>query len=221
MANQHSSSISLWNPWSACALCSVGFDSALSEQGRRQLQKVQPICVCLLPELQAVLYSPLQRAAETAHMLFRKKPESAAALPSNTIHSIDGIPWVPVPCLMEQKLEEHLEEPGFNVLAGPRRNKAGLTSSTRLRNRIKEFLAFAWDSDWDCFAVVGHSLWYRAMVGIATPKGQDSEVGKSLTNASVWRLTFLPPLEPGGVPQLLRRDLVTEPVDTTDSDSES
>ncbi|CAK0884683.1 unnamed protein product [Prorocentrum cordatum] len=160
MSNHYSHRISLLQPWAACQLCAVGVDSALSEEGRAELGSVRAACQALLPELQAVLHSPLRRAEETAAALFGAED---AAEPGGFLTGGpgDAVPWHSVQCLKEETLEEHAQEPGFNVFAGPRVRKDAYTSSRDLQRRLEGFLSFVWRCPLERFAVVGHSLWFR------------------------------------------------------------
>jgi len=215
MSNVYSKSISAARPWAICQLLTVGFDSALSRDGHQQLRKVRRVCQSLLPELEAVLYSPLQRTRETALALFG--PEDPVA-PGTIDVGLRGnpIPSVPLECLKEEKFEEYLQEPGFNLCGGPRCEKDGVTTSALFSRRIERFLAFAWNCPWLRFAIVGHSLWFRTFIGFAMPEGSQDDVREStrlLPNASVWRVTLGPPDEDEirGLPQMLDLKLVGQP----------
>lgn len=204
-ANVHSRQLSLLRPWAACQLCSVGFDSDISEEGRLQLRGVRAACQAVLPELEAVLYSPLQRAQETAWALFGAEGDAPDLDAASTRV---GRAWVPLECLREERLHEHLEEPGFNVFGGPRIRREEITSSEAFERRIKGFLSFTWACAWSRFAVVGHSLWFRSFMGF----GEFAhDAGEPVANASVWRITLAPPVESDGLPTIVSRELVGQP----------
>lgn len=193
-----------------CRLCGVGFDSEISEEGRRQLQAVRGACVTLLQEVEAVLYSPLQRAQETALALFA----SQSLLEDAEENIVDPkLEFLPLLCLMEERCEEHLQERGCNMCGGPRLHGGGLTSSPLFLSRIKAFLLFAWECEWKCIALVGHSLWFRSFLALAASPDDHTvkAAAHKVSNASVWKLTLCPPKEGGDMPQLSRIELVAKP----------
>lgn len=203
MANVHKRNLSR-RPCASCQLCAVGFDAPLSKEGLAQLESVRPACQRLLPDLQAIFHSPLRRAEQTARCTFGEEDgagEFSGGAPSS------AVPWVPLTCLKEEQFEEHLQEPGCNVLGGHRTRDGVSSSSEKFRRRIAEFLAFVWNSRFERIALVGHSLWFRALMDIAS----DAVESVHLENASVWQLTLLPQEADKGVPKIGQWQIVAAP----------
>jgi len=201
-------------PWACCQLCVVGFDAPLSEKGLDQLERIRDFCQSLVPELQAVLHSPLQRTQQTAEVCFGREVDKGfpRALRYTGGTATTAVPWLPLQVLMEERLEEHLEERGFGVWGGPAADREALTTSAQFRRRVQAFLAFAWRCPWATFAVVGHSLWIRAFMQFAMPNREPLYVD----NANVWRLTLIAPAETGGLPTISELVLVAKPEEATE-----
>lgn len=169
-----------------------GFNSALTSKAEGQLLDVRAACQFLLPEIEAVLFSPLLRTEETARALFECGKD---------------IPWVPLQCLMERTFSETLED--FVSMNGCRGNVA--TSSASFRARIQGFLKFVWICNWVTFAVVGHSLWFRNFLRFASAQIFEEEPEFSPVNASVWRLELSAPNNSSGLPCISQLQLMAQP----------
>mmetsp|Transcript_54798 Transcript_54798/g.142666 ORF Transcript_54798/g.142666 Transcript_54798/m.142666 type:complete len:290 (-) Transcript_54798:37-906(-) len=202
-SNVHKRNLSR-RPCAACQLCSVGFDAPLSQAGLLQLEEVRPACQRLLPELEAIFHSPLQRARQTAQCTFGAENgpgDFSGGEPQSPV------PWVPLLCLKEEQFEEHIQEPGCNVFGGHRMREGVVTNSDKFRRRIEHFLQFVWTSRFQRIALVGHSLWFRALIDIAA----DAKESAKLANASVWQLTLSPPEAAGAVPKIARWSMLFAP----------
>lgn len=202
-SNVHKRNLSK-KPCAMCQLCSVGFDAPLSQAGLLQLEEVRPACQKLLPDLEAIFHSPLQRARQTAQCTF-----GAEDGPGNFSggEPQSPVPWVPLLCLKEEQFEEHIQEPGCNVFGGHRTKEGVVTNSDKFRRRIEHFLQFVWASRFERIALVGHSLWFRALIDIAA----DAKESAKLANASVWQLTLSPPEEAGALPKIAKWDMLFAP----------
>jgi len=202
-SNVHKRNLSK-KPCAMCQLCSVGFDAPLSQAGRRQLEEVRPACQKLLPELEAVFHSPLERARQTAECTFGAENgpgDFSGGEPQSPV------PWVPLLCLKEEQFEEHLQEPGCNIFGGHRTKEGVVTNSDKFRRRIEHFLQFVWASRFERIALVGHSLWFRALIDIAA----DAKESARLTNASVCQLTLSPPEAAGALPTIGQWNMLFAP----------
>merc|ERR1712110_104321 len=112
---------------------------------------------------------------------------------------------------------EHMSEAGCNLFGGPRVNKVGTTNSALFRRRVEAFLRFVWNCGWGCIAVVGHSLWFRNFVALAS--GGSGEIYSG--NACLWELVFGPPLKGGdGLPVLEKIELLVSPDGDSSESSE-
>jgi broad specificity phosphatase PhoE len=132
----------------------VGFDAPLSLEGRRQLHALRPTAQDIRKKVQGVLLSPLQRARQTALVLFGDEAQSAEAdNPSSYKPPPDSIFWREVKAMKEIKPKEHAQR----LLA---------CSESILQARVKMFMSFLQRLPWDCFALVGHSKFFRTMFKI-------------------------------------------------------
>jgi len=169
-----------------------GYNSALTSKGEGQLLDVHAACQLLLPEIEAVLFSPLLRTEETARALFDCRKD---------------IPWVSLQCLMERTLSETLEDVvSMNGIVGN-----AVTSSASFRARVQGFLRFVWICNWVTFAVVGHSLWFRNFLKFASAKILQEEPEFLPVNASVWRLELSAPNNSSGLACISHLQLMAQP----------
>jgi broad specificity phosphatase PhoE len=193
-------------PWALCQLCSIGFNAPLSRKGREQLPGVRGQCQEILPQLEAVLHSPLLRAEETAKALFGAvDPDHPGEFKGGLPES--PVPWVSLQALMEEQLPEHLEEKGFGFCGGPGSSTKASSSSRQMCQRVGTVLAFLWECPWDNIGLVGHSIWIRILMQLGGPGADAIHVA----NANLWRLTLGPPAEPGALPQVLAYELIARP----------
>lgn len=193
-------------PWAMCQLCGVGFNAPLSPEGRAQLARVREPCQKLLSEIEAVLHSPLMRTEETAEVLFGVEDGDLPDTYRPGTSSRDA-PWLALQCLKEEKMEEHMQEKGFGVWGGPAASATAASKSALFIRRIEAFLRFAWSSKWSCIALVGHSLWIRVFMQLASADAAPFRV----ENAHVWRLTLAAPASPDALPRVIRSELYAKP----------
>mmetsp|Transcript_122441 Transcript_122441/g.305687 ORF Transcript_122441/g.305687 Transcript_122441/m.305687 type:complete len:247 (+) Transcript_122441:70-810(+) len=178
----------------AMRLCAAGFDSGLSGTGQQQLLQVRPAAQNLGNEVQAVLYSPLERATQTALTLFGDEDGSGAYQPSTNKF------WRPVRGLKETRFQEHAQH-------------ALVRSQSIQKRRVLAFIRFVAMLPWDTLALVGHSRFFRMML-----QYMGAEVW--IRNANVWRVTA--EVKADGELRCVSKALIAEPFyDIVGTDSES
>jgi len=144
-------------------LCAQGFDSALSDEGRRQLLEVRPEARRIEPQIEAVLHSPLKRAAQTARTLFGDEDGQGGYRPS------EGKPWFAVKALKEMKFKEHAQA---NIAR----------SESIMRARVLALIEFVALLPFRTFALVGHSRFFTMMLKLLGARVR-------FVNASVWEVS--------------------------------
>jgi broad specificity phosphatase PhoE len=175
--------------------CQVGFDAVLSPEGREQLQEVRPAARAILPKLEAVLFSPLLRAEETAHVLFGEDDAAAPcgySKPSAAAGGDGALVWRPLLAMREERPAEWAEE----WVGCYGKNKKSKVLLKRLAY-CKDFLD---KCPYSTFAIVGHSIWMRTMLG------QKEKIGNSQIVVAE-----LHPGKDGGPPTLENPRLVASP----------
>lgn len=140
----------------------LGFDSPLSQEGCQQLVSVRPAAQQLGQELEAVLFSPLQRARRTALELFGEEDERGG------FQQAPGMFWRCLAALKEKRGREHMQH---RLLA----------SQSILDKRAEAFITFLAALPWSRFAIVGHGDFSRHML---RRMGQDVQ----LANANILRV---------------------------------
>lgn len=147
----------------AFRLCTAGFDSDLSVYGRSQLLEVRPSAQEIVDELEAVLFSPLSRATQTAETLFGEEDGSGGFRPP------PGKFWRAVRGLKETRFQEHAQQ----TLA---------RSQSIQRRRVCALIRFLNSLPWKNIALVGHSRLFRMMM-------QYMKVDMAFRNACIWRMS--------------------------------
>lgn len=152
------------------ALLRQGFNSELSPLGELQLLAVRPATLEISSSsgLQAVLHSPLDRAAKTALAMFgeemeegegrEEKREGGGLKPQRNLF------WRPLKALKEKRAKEYMG------------------SKDTIRKRSAAVVRFLSLLPWDCCALVGHSHLFRLVL-----RHMGGEV--RIANANVWRVT--------------------------------
>jgi len=167
----------------ALRLCSAGFDSGLSGTGQSQLLQVRPAAQELGADVQAVLYSPLKRATDTALTLFGEEDGSGGYRPSA------GKFWRSVRGLKETRFQEHAQS-------------TLIRSQSIQRRRVLAFMRFVCELPWSSVALVGHSRFFRMML-----HHMGAEV--CIRNANIWRVTA--EVQPDGGLHCATKALVAQP----------
>lgn len=148
----------------------AGFNAPLSEEGRRQLLAVRPATQDIRNELQGILVSPLQRAKETALVLFgdmEKYKSTATHVAESLEPPSEKIFWHEVRAMKEIRPKEHAQKL--------------LCSQSILQRRVRSFMSFLARLPWDSFALVGHSKFFRTMF-------EFMDVKMVFENAVVWKV---------------------------------
>lgn len=158
-----------------CQMCRVGFDSDVSPEGEEQLHLVRHYSSMLLPQLEGILVSPLLRAVQTALTLFGEEcdtdDDDGFGFREHILARKKQLCWKELLALKEETLDEWTEE----YLCCYGRNQ----KSSMLTDRVEYVLQFFLALPWQCFAVVGHSVWFAVML--------DSE-RRHIGNAEIWRV---------------------------------
>uniref|UniRef100_A0A6U6SKP5 Phosphoglycerate mutase (2,3-diphosphoglycerate-dependent) n=1 Tax=Zooxanthella nutricula TaxID=1333877 RepID=A0A6U6SKP5_9DINO len=174
----------------AVRLCSSGFDSPLSSRGRAQLLEVRPRAREIGEQIEAVIHSPLKRAAETALVLFGDEDDTGGYTQPQ------GTRWLMVSGLKEMRFQEHAQA---NLMR----------SQSILRARVRSFIKFVSRLPWERIALVGHSRFFSTMLRL-----MGEEVW--LRNASIWRVHAAP--EPKFGLHCVAKKLVATPADIDPAD---
>jgi len=203
LANVHKAQAKKMNPLGFIRLCYVGFDAHLSPSGQQELLEVRSTCQALLSELDAIMVSTRKRTLETAKVLFGGEVDGG-------FEDCTQIPLLKLDALVEMKLDEHIQEQ-FSGSKDAQTWRKGVTTSAMFRERIERFLRFAWDCRFVRFVVVGHSRWFRSLLGIANPTCDVHKVEKSVTTASLWRLTLCPPADSESLPRISCYERLSKP----------
>mmetsp|Transcript_26373 Transcript_26373/g.54675 ORF Transcript_26373/g.54675 Transcript_26373/m.54675 type:complete len:264 (-) Transcript_26373:180-971(-) len=139
----------------AAGLIRAGFNAPLSALGRQQLQSVRPHAQSLCQELEAVLYSPLQRATDTALGLFGEASHTTGETLGGAEANLQPptkMFWRPVRALKEKRPKEHMQE------------MLPFHSENIMESRVRGVVCFLAALPWTRFAVVGHSNFFRAVL---------------------------------------------------------
>lgn len=177
----------------AMRLCAAGFDSGLSDRGREQLRQVRPAARELEGEVQAVLYSPLRRATQTALTLLGEDDGAGGYEPS-----ADKF-WRPLKGLKETRFKEHAQ----STLA---------RSDEWMLRRVHAFTRFVALLPWETVALVGHSRFFRMM-------SEHMGANFCIRNANVWRVVA--EVQPDGCLLGTSKALIAQPTPANmDSDLE-
>lgn len=127
---------------SAMQLATVGFDSGLSSNGHAQLLEVRPAARAIGHGLQAVLFSPLQRAEQTALTLFGEEDGQGGFRPHEVAY------WRALRGLKEKRFKEYVR------------------SDSIMEERAVGLIRFMSLVPWERFAIVGHSQFFELILKI-------------------------------------------------------
>mmetsp|Transcript_18167 Transcript_18167/g.42770 ORF Transcript_18167/g.42770 Transcript_18167/m.42770 type:complete len:252 (+) Transcript_18167:114-869(+) len=140
-----------------------GFNAPLSSEGQKQLLRVRPMALGFADELEAVLFSPLVRARETALVLFGERVGTSGFRPPK------GKFWRAVRALKEKRPKEYAQK--FLSL---------MSSESIIESRVRGLATFLAELPWNTFALVGHSEFFTRFL-----RSIGAEV--RFLNANIWR----------------------------------
>eukprot|EP00928_Gymnodinium_smaydae_P000213 TRINITY_DN10077_c0_g1_i1.p1 TRINITY_DN10077_c0_g1~~TRINITY_DN10077_c0_g1_i1.p1 ORF type:complete len:275 (-),score=30.79 TRINITY_DN10077_c0_g1_i1:245-1069(-) len=140
-----------------------GFDSPVSDWGKTQIVEMRPHAQNICGSLEAVLFSPLQRARETALGLLGDEGEN------DDFQAPANLFWKPLKALKEMRFKEHAQH--YLTCA---------VSQSIMDARVQTFVQFLAVLPWQTFALVGHSRFFRTMLR------QMGQVVR-IENAEIWR----------------------------------
>lgn len=166
------------------ALMTVGFNSDLSDAGRNQLLQVRPAAQ-RIDGIEAVFYSPLKRAEQTALTLFGEEHGKGDFKPAS------GQLWLPVRAMKEARPKEWAQS-------------SCACSSSIMDARVAVFIRFVSMLPFSQIVLVGHSRFFQNMF-----KAMESPL--MLRNANIWKTALAEGGEAGLV--CLSKELVAQPPD--------
>uniref|UniRef100_A0A7S4Q513 Uncharacterized protein n=2 Tax=Alexandrium monilatum TaxID=311494 RepID=A0A7S4Q513_9DINO len=148
----------------AASLLRVGFNAPLSDEGRRQLLSVRPHAQSLCGDLEAVFFSPLQRAHDTALALFGDGDASM----DGGLRPPAGKVWRSARVLKEQRPKEHAQR------------LLPFCAPNIMDIRVQGLLQFLAALPFQRFALVGHSIFFRTVL-------REMGVETYLSNAHIYQ----------------------------------